>query len=63
MRSAMYVIKVGNQYVGRDGHLTDRQPEAMRLETSETTPRLVKLRPKLYVATDQATPQTSSSAS
>jgi hypothetical protein len=43
----MYLIKVGSLYLGQDGSLTPRQSEALRvtrLDSSNLSPRFVKLR-------------------
>jgi hypothetical protein len=43
----MYLIKLGTQYVSRDGTLTDSQGDAMRLDVDPKpadSPRLVHLK-------------------
>lgn len=43
----MYLLKVGDWYVGSDGQLTMRQSEAMRVDLqSGQSLRTVKLRPR-----------------
>ena len=42
-----YVIKVGNQYVGQNGELVDRQRDAIKIAApADASKRIVKIRPR-----------------